>query len=243
MAIAKVDQYTNVNAAGSLGSNAVTDVTVPTHDLAIVTFHFYNPESSRYVDNASTLPVLSGATCTHIATQQDGTNNATQAFWCTGAVAGASKTLSYTVLANDIDAVGVGIQILFLSGTETTNAIRASATDADQNGGSTSGSLSFVAGDWTILTYSSDTALDQTNSGANTTAITQFQLTDGPYVGTVYRTADGTISLPASSNSYTGIVAMTVIPASGGGDEEAALSGSSSTSGSGTAVPGIEVPL
>jgi hypothetical protein len=130
-------------------------------------------------------------------------------------VTGAGKTLSYTVVTNDI-TTGIGISIVFLTAAETTTAIRASATDADINGASTSGALTYVSGDWNVMAYTSDNALDQTNGSANTSLITQFQLTDGMYCGVVYREAD-TISLPSSTNAYSSIVAAVVKAAGGGG--------------------------
>lgn len=211
----KAGEYTAVNAGSIFGSNSVTDVTVPTHDIALVFFHYYDTTVARIVNNSSSLPTLSGASCTHIATIQNGTQSATQGFWCTGAVTGASKTLSYTVDSNDI-LYGMGISIVFLSGTETASAIRASATDADVDGASTSGALTYVSGDWNILAYTNDNALDQTNGGANTTLITQYQLTDGMYVGVVYKEA-ATISLPSSTAAYSSIVAAVVKAAGGGG--------------------------
>lgn len=215
-AISSAGTYTNVNAAAILGANSVTDVTVPAHSIALVWFHFYDADVNRFINNSGSLPVLSGATCTHIATQVDASNNATQAFWCTGAVTGAAKTLSYTVAVNDI-TVGLGISILFLSGTDTTAPIRASAVDADNGGASTSGAMTFSAGDWTLMGYSADSTASPTNGGANTAAIAEYALTDGAptLAGVYYKTDTGTISL--GGGTFTSLVAMTVKPSGGGG--------------------------
>lgn len=218
MTISIAGTYSGVGAKEA-GTESVTDVTVPAHDIAVIALHFYN-----FNGTVPDTVVLSGATASLIAAQGsdpngngEGTITGTVAYWCTGAVTGSGKTLSYNV-PDTVDA-GVGISIAFLSGTLTTSAV-VDGTAVYTNTGTpatlTASGQSASGSDWVMAAYTQSTSdgdPDELLSGANTAAVAQHTEDTTVQGGIVYKAAASSISI--GSANYCSAIGFTV-KASGG---------------------------
>jgi hypothetical protein len=211
MAIADAaSDYINTDGPRASGANSVTDVVIPTNSIALIAFHYYTG-SDGYAFSSVTLDSQSA---TLIATENDGAaSQHLSVWWVSGASAGSGKTLAYSLSG----AIGsnIGISISFLTGTETTAAIRGFDQTSAYSDPALTG-ISFVSGDWTMLAYTSDPTCDPTNSSANTAIIPKSAITTtGAEFGQVYKTDNGNIGI-AGTGIVAAIVGFTVKEASSG---------------------------
>lgn len=206
MAISIAGVYIKGTADGSGGgTRSVTDVTIPTHDIAIVTISTW----STTLPSVDTI-VLNGVTGVLIDEHVSTTETSITSYLVVGAAAGSNKTLSWH--ANNAYSNGPVINILFLSGVLLASPlapIRSHATDYDAGGDSGVSGLSYNAGDVVVLFYVGDSGstLGATGGGANAIAISQTD-EDGLIFGAAYKTSTGTIAI--SNGANTVVVGMVV---------------------------------
>jgi hypothetical protein len=205
ISIAGTDSFAGGKATGTQTS----DRTVPSHDgIAYISFHYF-----LNTTDAVTSVTLGGTSATKIADVVDVGHNHTAVWWVAGVAAG-TRTLAWD---NTNTMLNMAVTVIYLSSSETGTPIRASGTDFDTNGGSGVTGLTFTAGDWTMISYTSDQAgVWDGTTAANTAAITEAVI-DSLYVGVSYRTDGGDIDVDDITASYTGIVAATVKAVAGTG--------------------------
>lgn len=206
MAIADAGSPYTAGATNSSGAQSVTDVTIPSGvSIAIIHFSFFY-SGAQTISNVS----LDGQTATKITEILNTSNDMCADFWVTGISAGSGKVLNWTAGAGNELGNSFGIGISFLSGTDTSAPIR------DFNASNTSGAtVTFSSGDWTMLSYISDTAASPTNGGANTAIVAESAaMGGGPVFGMYYRSVDGTVAL--GGGTFLGTLVYSIKPASSG---------------------------
>jgi hypothetical protein len=195
---------TFADGKGGVGAQTVTSVSAPAHAGAIITFHWYDDAGGETGPNSATV-VLGGVAATQInKVSGGGSLCSVSCYVCIGAGSG-SHTLAWTNLGVAMEA-GPNISITYLDGIDTSTPIGTSST-ATGTGTITASSLTFDAGDRTMIVYTSDPNPDPTNAGANTETVAEHT-GDSLHSGMAWKA--GATSISISSGSAAAVIGFTL---------------------------------